>query len=384
MARAFDVIVVGVGTMGSATCRELAARGARVLGLERFDVPHSMGAHHGHSRMFRLAYFEHPNYVPLLRRALTLWESLNEESPLRPFTRTGGLYAGPAGCETVDRSAESARTHGLAHTTLSWADMRSEHPQFQLPEHYTGMFEPNAGFVVPEHAVAAMAGGALTRGAEIHARERVLNWSATPSQVRVRTERDEYVGARLVVCCGAWSARIVADLGVPLRVTRQILGWVWPKEPQPFTLGRFPCWAIEDENASVFYGFPMLASNPGLKLARHVPGPTADPETLDRSGASAADEEDFREGLRRFIPAGDGPTLASAICMYTMSPDSHFIIDTHPLHPNVSIACGFSGHGFKFATVVGEILADLALKGRTELPADFLRLTRFGVKGSSA
>lgn len=378
MQSRYDVIVIGVGTMGAAACAELARRGKRVLGIERFDVPHGMGAHHGHSRMFRLAYFEHPDYVPLLRRALEGWNALNAASPLRPFTMTGGLYAGPAGCETVERSAEAAREHGIEHRLLTRGEAMREFPHFTLPDGYAGMYEPTVGFVVPEHAVAAMATLALERGAEIRARERVVSWEASDAGVVVRTDRAKYRAGSLVITSGAWTSRVVGDLGVPLRVTRQVLGWVWPEEPEAYALGRFPCWAIEDEAKSVFYGFPMLPSNPGLKVARHVPGREADPETLDRAGATREDEEDFREGIRRYLPRADGPTMAMAVCMYTNSPDSHFIIDRHPKHRNVAIACGFSGHGFKFAPVVGEILADLAIEGKTALPAEFLGLARFG------
>lgn len=378
MAEMYDVIVVGVGTMGSATCWRLAQRGVRVLGVERFDVPHAMGAHHGHSRMFRLAYFEHPDYVPLLKRSLRFWEELNELSPLRPFVRTGGLYAGLPTSETVSRSLGAARDHGLEHRSLSRAEMRREFPQFELPDAFEGMYEPEAGYVVPEHAVSAMASQAIRHGAVIRGRERTIGWEASGDGVRVRTERGEYQAARAVFCCGAWTSSMMADLGIGLRVTRQILGWVWPRDPETFQPDRFPCWAIEDEHRAIFYGFPMLGSNPGLKIARHVPGPTIDPETLDRNGATVGDEEDFREGLRRFLPSGDGPTMAMVTCMYTMSPDSHFVIDTLPRSPNVSIACGFSGHGFKFAPVVGEIMADLAMHGRTDLPASFLGLRRFG------
>lgn len=374
----FDVIVVGVGTMGSAACWQLAERGLRVLGLERFDIPHAMGAHHGHSRMFRLAYSEHPDYVPLLRRSLTLWEELNERSELRPFLQTGGLYAGRPDCETVRGSLEAARLHDLPHRAMDASEISAEFPQFRLPGEYVGMFEPNAGLVVPEAAVAAMATEALRRGAVLRARERTIGWSANASGVRVTTERAEYHASRLLVCCGAWTGQIMSELGVPLRVTRQVLGWVWPRQPSSFQRGRFPCWAIEDEESSIFYGFPMLPSNPGLKVARHVPGIPVDPERLDRSAVLPTDEESFRPALRRYLPDGDGPTMTVATCMYTMSPDSHFIIDTHPAHPNVSIACGFSGHGFKFAPVVGEIVADLAEHGTTKLPAGFLGLRRFG------
>lgn len=379
MGATYDIIVVGVGTMGAAACDALARRGARVLGLERFGIPHPMGAHHGQSRMFRMSYYEHPDYVPLLKESFTLWQDLEASSGTRLFRITGGLYMAREGGEMVRASTESARLHGLEHETLSHADLARRYPLFRLPEGYTGLHEPRAGFIVPELAVSAMASRALEHGATIRGHETVLDWTAGPDHVTVRTDRDTHHAGRLVFTCGAWTGTLLRDLGVNLLVTRQVMGWVWPPEPAPFALGRFPCWAIEHGDGSLHYGFPMLPWHAGLKVARHARGRSADPDTLDRRPV-AEDESDFRPGLQRHLPTADGPLLSMAVCTYTNSPDSHFIIDTYPRHPAVSVACGFSGHGFKFAPVVGEILADLALDGRTSRPAAFLGLSRFGAR----
>lgn len=372
----YDVIVLGVGTMGAAACTTLARRGLRVLGLEQFDIPHSLGSHHGHSRMFRLAYYEHPDYVPLLRRAFDQWNELNATSGLDVFRTTGGLYIGKPEGEAVNEAAASARRHGLDHEMLDRAELRRRYPQFHVPDDYAALLESNAGFVRPELAIAAMVGEALKLGADIRGRQPVLDWKADARGVEVRTGSATFSADRLVITAGAWSGGLLKQLSVPLAVTRQVLGWVWPRKPDLFRLGSFPCWAVESPDGSLYYGFPMLASNPGFKIARHARGQPADPNTIDRT-PRPADEETFRPALRAYLPDADGPTLALSVCMYTNSPDAHFIIDRHPAHDRVAIACGFSGHGFKFAPVVGEALADLAIDGQSDLPIGFLGLSRF-------
>lgn len=377
MSGPYDVIVVGVGTMGAAACDALARRGARVLGLERFGVPNAMGAHHGQSRMFRMAYYEHQDYVPLLKEAFGAWQELERRSGVKLFHVTGGVYCGRPEGELVRCSTESARTHGLEFEGLAHAELSRRYPQLVLPEGYAGIYEPKAGFVVPELAVAAMAAEAMKAGAEIHGQERVLDWEVDGSGVRVETDLGEYGAAKLVVTCGAWSSSILGDLGVKLVVTRQVLGWVWPRRPGAFALGKMPVWAVEHGDGSLHYGFPKVDWHPGFKLARHAKGRVVDPDSLDRRPA-AEDEHEFRPFLKRHIPEADGPLLSMSVCTYTNSPDSHFIVDRHPEHPEVSIACGFSGHGFKFAPTIGEVLADLALEGKSPRPVGFLGLHRFG------
>lgn len=373
---AYDVIVVGVGAMGSSTCYHLARRGAAVLGLEQFAIPHDFGSSHGHSRMIRMAYYEHPDYVPLLRRAYELWERFEANHGTKLLHETGGLYLGPAESELVGGSLRAAREHGLPHELLSRDDIRRRFGQFTAPEDWVGLYETRAGFLRPEHVICAHADAALRAGAELHGHEPVREWSASDAGVTVRTDCGTYQGKTVIFCGGAWTDRLVRDLGVPLVVTRQVLGWTWPRRPERFRLGEFPVWAIGNPDGSLYYGFPMLPDSPGFKSGHHAPGPVADPDRVNRN-PMPEDEHPFRNALQQYLPDADGPTLAMRICLYTNSPDHHFILDRHPRHQNVLLACGFSGHGFKFASVVGEIMTDLALDDATKLPIGFLGLARF-------
>ena len=373
----FDVIVVGVGAMGSATCFHLARRGVKVLGLERHSIPHDQGSSHGQSRMIRCAYYEHPDYVPLLLRSWSLWEELQLEAGRELLFATGGLYMGPAGSEFVEASRASASTHGLAHEALDHAQLSDRYPQFTLPENFIGMHESQAGFLVPEWCIEEHARLARMNSADIREGEPVVDWSAGNDAVQVRTARGTYEAAHLVLCGGAWMPSLSrADL--PLQVTRQVLGWMRPEEPGGLGLGTLPVWAIDTLGIGQLYGFPMsedadLPGPAGFKVAMHAPGEPDDPESIDRE-AGPGDEESFLEHVRKWIPAAGGRVEAMRTCMYTNSSDEHFIIDAHPEHGNVTLATGFSGHGFKMSSVIGEVLADLAIKGRTDHPVDFLRI----------
>jgi sarcosine oxidase len=378
-SRHFDVIVIGVGTMGSAACYQLAKRGVRVLGLERFDIPNGMGSAHGFSRMIRLAYFEHPDYVPLLRRSYELWDELQAELGREVIRITGGVYIGPPGAEVLEGSLRSVREHDLPHELLDAAEASRRFPQFVIPDDYRCLHDYKAGLVLPERAVAGYAEMALRRGAELHGQEAVISWEPSGNGATVHTNRGSYSAAKLLFCGGAWTDKLVRDLGVPLTVTRQPLAWVWPKQPALFELGKMPVWIMEHRDGSNHYGFPMLPDNPGLKLATHVRTAPTDAERLDRT-AREDDQRTIRWVLENHIPQADGPLLSLRVCMYTNSPDNHFIIDHHPRHDNVTIACGFSGHGFKFASALGETLSELVIDGRTSLPMAFLGLKRFAVK----
>ncbi len=376
MSERYDVIVVGLGAMGSAACHHLAARGVRVLGLEQFDIPHARGSSHGYSRFIRQAYFEHPDYVPLLQRSYQLWDELEAVSGQKLLHRTGGLYMGRPDAEAIAGSLSSFIQHKLPHEVLTRQQVAERYPQFHLPGDYIGLIEPEAGFLLPEKCIAAHVEVALRRGAELHGHEGVTAWDEQPDGVRVHTARGVYRADKLVFCGGAWSDRLVRDLGVPLLVTRQVLAWVWPRRPDAFALGRLPVWMIETGRGGQHYGFPMMPDNPGFKLALHRAATPTNPDTVTRDPLPG-DEETYRPLLREFIPDADGQLLALRVCLYTNSPDGHFIIDRHPRHERVSVACGFSGHGFKFASVVGEVMADLAVRGKTDLPAAFLGLARF-------
>jgi sarcosine oxidase len=373
----YDVIVVGLGAMGSAAANQLASRGLRVLGLEQFDIPHTLGSSHGSSRMIRLAYYEHPDYVPLLRRAYELWNALEAESGQRVIHITGGLYIGPPTSEVINGSVAAARQYGVAHDLLDHTELRRLYPQFTLPENFRGMLDHAGGFVLPERAITAYCDLAMRRGAELRGREPVLDWKSAAGGVTVRTPKGNYSAGHLVFCGGAWSGKLIRDLGVRLVVSRQVMAWFWPRRAESFELGRLPVWAIDPVDAPFTYGFPIHPEGAaGMKVAFHQQGPTTDPDTDPRT-PTLQDEAALRPALARFVPDADCPLLSMRVCLYTNSPDHSFIVDRHPAHANVTLACGFSGHGFKFASVMGEALADLAMNGRSDLPIDFLSLRRF-------
>ncbi|HLO42120.1 MAG TPA: N-methyl-L-tryptophan oxidase [Phycisphaerales bacterium] len=376
----YDTIVLGLGTFGSAAAAELAQRGKKVLGLERFSIPHMLGSHHGHSRVFRTAYFEHPDYVPLLRTAHKRWIELDRKKGGGVFHQTGALYAGPKGCRTIEGAMLSAKQHRLDVQRLSPRDLEQRYPQIRVPEGFDALWETCAGMIVPEMAVSLMAREAMAKGAELHGHEPVLEWHADRSGVRVTTAKATYEAGSLVIAAGAWSGQFLRELlakaGLKLKVTRQSLAWYWPRRPALFGMTAFPVWAIENEQGLFHYGFPMQNSPPGLKIALHREGPTLDPDSPDRS-ARPEDEAETREALRRYFPDADGPLLSLSTCLYTNSPDGHPVVDLHPEHPNVSFITGCSGHGFKFAPVFGEVLADLAMHGKTDHGVGFLGLKRF-------
>jgi sarcosine oxidase len=379
MNQRFDVIVIGVGAMGSAACYHLARRGVRVLGLEQFGIPNSLGSAHGDTRMIRLCYYEHPDYVPLLQRAYQLWDELDQRTQQQFLHRTGGIYIGPGDCEFIVQTLRAAREHRLPHRALDHQQLTKEFPQFRVPDDQIGIYEPNAGIHLPERVVAAHAQLELQHGATIHAHEPIMDWQSTREGVMVRSAKQTYFADRIILTGGAWSEKLLGEIGVKLTVTRQALGWVWPKNPAAFSLGTMPVWAINNPDGSIHYGFPMLPAllgRPGFKIAHHFHGEPTTPDEINRA-PQPEEETDFRHVLTRFIPEADGPLLSMTVCMYTNTPDSHFIIDHHPRCERAIIACGFSGHGFKFASVIGEVLADLAQHGRSEHPISFLRLSRF-------
>jgi sarcosine oxidase len=337
--------------------------------------------------MIRLSYFEHPDYVPLLRRAYDLWDELEEREGAarsvagRILHRTGGLYIGPPDGVLVPGSLAAAREHGLPHELLDHSALATRFPAFRVPENFCGFFEAQAGFLVPELAVAAHARRAQAHGAELHTNEPVHSWSCRADGVTVRTAKDTYHAGQLVVTAGAWNGALLHDLKVELAVTRQVLAWFDPGGGQAaFALGSFPCWFVETDSPAGHYGFPMLDSGQrGLKFALHKRGEVIPPGDLGAADheVRAEEIEALRETMREILPGGDGPLLAACTCRYTNSADGHFILGAHPQHARLTIAAGFSGHGFKFASVMGEILADLAAEGRTSHPIAFLSPERF-------
>jgi sarcosine oxidase len=379
----YDAIVAGLGGMGSAAAYQLAGRGRRVLGLERYTPAHDRGSSHGQSRIIRQAYFEDPSYVPLLLRAYELWEQLERETGGDLMTLTGGLMIGPPESRTFTGSKATADEYGLPYEVFDAAELKRRYPVFEPTEDTVALFEAKAGFVRPEAAVKAHLDRATAMGADLRFGEEILTWEPTASGVRVETASDVYEAERLVVTAGAWAPKLLADLGLPLEVTRQILFWFDPVGGvEPFLPNRLPVFIWQPEDGNAFYSIPAHdGPGGGVKVAFfRADGKLADPDTIDRV---VHDEEiDFiRSYVARYVPTLDGELLYAKTCMYTNTPDEHFVISAHPEHPQVAIAAGFSGHGFKFCGVVGEILADLVTEGETDHPIDLFSPTRLATRG---
>jgi sarcosine oxidase len=372
MTERYDVVVVGVGGMGSAALYHLARRGQRVLGLERFDLLHEHGSSHGLTRIIRLAYFEHPDYVPLLRRAYELWRELEAETRERLLHVTGIVEGG---ARILDGVLRSCAEHDLAHEVLSGAEVAQRFPAYSLPAELQVAYQPEGGFVVPERCIVAHVTGALARGATLRARERVLEWEARENGVRIRTDRGEVEVDRLVLTAGAWSQDVARLPPGLVRGVRQSLAWLQPTRPELFEPSRMPVFnlALDGEH---FYGFPAHGI-PGFKLGRYDHfGEGGDPDGIDRE-PTLADEAPLRAFAERYFPAGAGPTIALKTCLFEPSPDEHFLIDRHPETASALVAAGFSGHGYKFCSVVGEIVADLVVDGSTRHDIDLFCLDRF-------
>jgi sarcosine oxidase len=363
----FDVIVVGLGAMGSAAAYQVAALGRSVLGIEQYGPAHDKGSSHGRSRIIRQAYFEDPAYVPLLGRSYELWDRLERESGRRLLTMTGGLMLGRPDSDVVAGSLRSAREHGLPHEMLDATEIRRRFPPFTPEPDERGLYEERAGFLDPEGCITAHLDRAAQMGAELRVDEPVLEWKATPGGVRVATGAGTYEAAAAVITAGAWSPRLLRDLGLPLVVERQVMYWFDPAGgTASFEVGRFPVYIWETADGTQFYGFPAQdGPDGGAKVATfRLKGYETTPENIDRN-VHDDEVERMRAAVRGRVDALDAPLLFAKTCMYTTTPDEHFVIGLHPEHPNVAFAAGFSGHGYKFASVVGEILAELAVDGRT-------------------
>jgi sarcosine oxidase len=353
----YDVLIAGLGAMGSATAAELARRGVRVLGLDRYAPPHSLGSSHGESRIIREAYFEDPLYVPMVRRAHELWRALEKSSGARLLLETGGLMIGRPDSALIEGARRSAEMHRLPHTMLTAADVRARFPALQPEQDMVAVLEPRAGILFPEACVSAHLGEARRHGAELRFDEPVLRWESDGAFVRVFTRRAEYRARQMVVAAGAWVSSLLPGLELPLRIERQVLHWFNPtRDAAAFSPSRCPIHLWQFDDGRFFYGFPDLGT--GVKAAFHHAGEATTADGVRRD--VALDEVDaVRAALRRFMPAADGLARSSAVCLYTNTPDEHFLIDRHPGEPRVLVASPCSGHGFKFAPVVAEILADL-------------------------
>ncbi|MFB6301334.1 MAG: N-methyl-L-tryptophan oxidase [Haloferacaceae archaeon] len=371
-----EVIVLGVGGMGSAATYHLATRGVDVLGLERYDIPNTRGSSHGVTRIIRKAYYEHPSYVPLLERAYDLWRTLESETGRDLLHVTGSIDAGPSGSDVFEGSLQSCRQHDLDHEVLDGESVNERFPGYGLPADHRAVYQPDGGFLVPEQCIIAHVEAAQAAGAEVHAREAVTAWKALDDGgVRVETDRDTYEADDLVVTAGAWAGEHVDTLRPHLEPERQVLAWLQPTDPGRFRPDRFPVWNLAVEEGR-YYGFPVH-DVPGFKFGRyHHREETVDPDDY-RTEPDREDERLLRRFAERYFPTGAGPTMRLATCLFTNTPDMHFVLDTLPEHPQVAVGAGFSGHGFKFAAVVGEILADLAVDDETDHSIGMFAADRF-------
>ena len=376
-AAQWDAIVIGLGGMGSAAAFHLARRGKRVLGLEQYGLLHDRGASHGLTRIIRLAYHEHPSYVPLLRRSYQLWHELEQLAGETLLITTGSIEGGPQDGPTFVGALEAAHIHDLPHEVLDAQELRRRYPAYgDLDATTRVVFQPDGGFLLAERTLLAHVNQAMAHGAELHFHEPVLDWEAgSDGRVTVRTERATYEADRLVICAGPWAGRVVPQLASLAVAERQVLAWLQPTRPELFTPERFPVFILEVPDGS-YYGFPVH-DVPGFKIGRyhHLREPM-DPDDPDRS-TRADDEAILRAFAIRHFPEGAGPTIMLKACIFTNSPDEHFIIDLLPDAPQVSIAAGFSGHGYKFCSLVGEVMADLAEDGQTRHDIGLFRLDRF-------
>jgi sarcosine oxidase len=356
----YDIIVAGLGAMGGAAAYQLARRGRRVLGLDRFAPPHALGSSHGQTRIIREAYFEHPLYVPLVQRAYAAWEALERESGRSLMLRTGGLMIGRPDGVVVSGARRSAEQHRLRYEMLTAAEIRRRFPALRPDDDMVAVWEPRAGILFAERCVEAHLAMARRHGAELRYDEPVARWEADGAGVRVVTANGAYQAASLVLATGSWTPSLVPEL--PLTVERQTLFWFTPRDATPFAPERCPIHLWEHEPGRYIYGFPDLGE--GVKVARHHEGVETDPDAVDRV---VRDDEvaAMRAMVARHLPDAGGALRSTAVCLYTNMPDENFLVDRHPARPRVIVVSACSGHGFKFASALGEVIADLAIDGRT-------------------
>lgn len=377
--KAYDTIVIGCGGVGAAALYHLARSGRRVLGLDRFLPGHGRGSSHGDTRVIRLSYMEHPDYVPLLRRAYTLWEELEARAGRTLYHEVGLLQVGPPDGHVVPGVLASARLHRLDVEELTPAAARARFPGLNVPEGQRAVFERRAGYLDVEDCVRAHADLAVQAGAELEIGPAVRSWRDLGTGVEVVTERSTYHADTVVITAGSWAGQLLGDLGVPLPVKRKPLFWFPTTTPALQETQGCPCYLFEDP-AGFFYGFPVRPGETAIKLAEHTGGRFVDdPLDVDRS-LDAEEAGRVAEFHARTLVGVSREVARHAVCLYTMSPDENFIVDRHPEYPRAVFAAGLSGHGFKFASVLGEVLAGLASGEAPSSPIGFLALARLRPK----
>jgi sarcosine oxidase len=371
---AFDVVVVGLGVMGSAALYHLARHGQRVVGIERFHPGHERGSSHGETRIIRLGYFEHPSYVPLVRAALQMWRELEARSGRRLLDITGVIEIGAPDSVLIKGTLDSSRQHALTHEILDPVTLMQRFPAFRVPPQFVAVLQPDGGFLMAEAAIHTFIALAEAAGAQIRLGETVREVKSRAGSARVETDRCRIDAGSVVVAAGAWARSLLPALPV-LRVTRQVLAWFAPLDGGLFMRDRFPVFLLESPRG-MHYGFPAIG-NSGLKIAKHHHlDETVDPDAFNRT-LSSKDEAAIRDAIADYLPAANGPLLSARTCLYTMTSDGDFIVDRMPDEPQIVVASPCSGHGFKFAPVLGAAIADLATTGTTSYDISRFRMSRF-------
>ena len=377
----YDVAIVGLGGMGSAIAAHCAARGASVIGLEQFQPVHDLGSSHGKSRMIRKAYFEDPAYVPLVVRAYELWRKLEHDSGEEILRLTGVLSVGEESSEIIAGTRRAAKDHDLALESLSKGEVKARYPTLELLEDEVAIFEPDGGVLNPERGVAAHLQVARAKGAELRFGVAMEKWQVAGKGFELRlSDGTQVLASKLVLALGPWFQETLEALGVRIRVQRNVQAWFSPAS-NAYEASRFPAFLLNRRGLPApLYGFPDFGD--GVKAAYHGLGDLTDAEQVDRTVNAARDVDPIARELERWMPGAARTLREAKPCMYTLTPDGNFVIDYHPEHAGVTLCGGFSGHGFKFAPVIGEIGADLALNGRSRHDIEFLSLRRFALDES--
>jgi sarcosine oxidase len=372
----YDVAIAGLGGIGSAIAAQCAARGASVIGLEQFGPAHDRGSSHGKSRMIRQAYFEDAAYVPLVLRSYELWRKLEEQSRETLLRITGVLSVGREDSEIISGTRRSSARHELALKEWSRQQVQERYPRLQLLQDEVALFEPDGGVLDPEGAVRAHLKMAQAAGADLRFETTMRSWEAEGDHIRLLLVDGTQLSARtLILSLGPWFKETLQALGVSLRVQRNVQAWFSPAT-HDYDADRFPAFLLDRAGLPApLYGFPDFGD--GIKVAFHGLGQLTTAEELDREVNMARDVTPIVQIMESWIPGGAKTFREAKPCMYSLTPDGNFVIDRHPEHPNVILCGGFSGHGFKFAPVIGEIAADLSLEGGSRHRIDFLSLKRF-------
>jgi sarcosine oxidase len=378
-AQRWDAIVVGCGAMGASASYNLALRGLRVLTLEGFGLNHELGSSHGRTRIIRLAYYEDRRYVPLLRRAFDSWRELESKSGKTLLELTGGLMIGEPEGELVTGVLDSSRAHGISHRVLTSREIEDEYEAFTVDDDMCAVHEESAGILFPEECIRAFVNGAKEAGCEVRFDERMNRWSSSASGIEVESSSGTYLTDRLILCAGAWNSMFVGKL-LPLQCERQVPFWFSSHGQKCFTPQAMPVFIFEEEPGHFYYGIPDVGH--GAKVARTHGGEIVQPDKVRRE-VTEEDLAPVKGFIARRLRKLEGPPIASTTCLYTNTPDLNFAVGLHPEDPRVAVISACSGHGFKFASVLGEVAADLATKGRTPYDIEFLDVNRFAHRSRS-